>query len=143
MKLTIEQKLLRHRIIMTNGCWISATNKTRYGKVWDGFKNISAHVAAASIWLKDYNPRLPTLHNCDNNRCFNPEHLFQGSLSTNMKDCVAKGRHRSGLKGRFKSRTHCIHGHEYTLENTYMYKGARLCKTCRNANSLISHAINR
>ena len=29
------------------------------------------------------------------------------------------------------SKTHCIHGHEYTEENTYTYKGTRSCKVCR------------
>ena len=27
-------------------------------------------------------------------------------------------------------RTHCPHGHEYTPENTYTYRGSRSCKAC-------------
>ncbi len=32
-------------------------------------------------------------------------------------------------------RTHCIHGHEYTPENTYMNAGKKNCRTCRTAAS--------
>ena len=32
-------------------------------------------------------------------------------------------------------KTHCIHGHEYTIENTYIYpEGKRDCKICRHRN---------
>lgn len=32
------------------------------------------------------------LHRCDNPRCVNPFHLFEGDRSANMQDCAAKGR---------------------------------------------------
>jgi hypothetical protein len=29
------------------------------------------------------------------------------------------------------ARTHCLHGHEYTVENTYVSaKGSRVCRSC-------------
>ena len=34
-------------------------------------------------------------HRCDNPKCVNPNHLFAGSQSENIRDCVAKERHRS------------------------------------------------
>jgi hypothetical protein len=34
------------------------------------------------------------LHSCDNPKCCNPDHLKAGTMSQNMKDCVARGRHK-------------------------------------------------
>lgn len=33
-------------------------------------------------------------------------------------------------------KTHCIHGHEYTEENTIRTKQGRVCRTCQNARML-------
>ncbi len=33
-------------------------------------------------------------------------------------------------KKRVTERTHCPYGHEYTLENTYIYQGRRQCREC-------------
>jgi hypothetical protein len=33
-----------------------------------------------------------SLHRCDNRPCFNPRHLFKGTQSDNVNDCVLKGR---------------------------------------------------
>lgn len=36
--------------------------------------------------------QLQILHRCDNPPCFDPEHLFSGTISDNMRDMMAKGR---------------------------------------------------
>lgn len=51
--------------------------------------------------------------------------LAYGTHAENMRDMVEHG--RSG-----RSKTHCPHGHEYTIENTYIdHRGARNCRICR------------
>lgn len=40
-------------------------------------------------------------------------------------------------------KTHCVHGHEYTIENTHVsLKGVRSCRKCRSSYSHISHKKN-
>src|SRR5208283_3948199 len=128
----LEKRLLEKREIKDMGyttpCWIFTGHITNsgYGYIRDGNSIIMPHVAAARLWLKNYNNKIQTLHRCDIRVCFNPEHLFQGSQRTNMLDSLHKGRHFMA------SKTHCKRGHEFTEENTMNNKkGARLCRECR------------
>ena len=66
-------------------------------------------------------------HTCDNKRCVDPEHLFEGSNSDNQRDAVDKGRNPQAKK------THCPQGHEYSPGNTYRRPSRpseRQCRTC-------------
>lgn len=65
-----------------------------------------------------------------------PEGYGQFALTHDEQEPVT---HReNSLRGvspaaRFAKATHCIHGHEFTPENTYLRKdgpGLRMCKTC-------------
>lgn len=88
-----------------NGCWIWTASKTRdgYGHFWTGeyinkYDSRSGPVMdLAHRWIfKEYNILLNgnyVLHKCDVTSCVNPEHLFQGTQRTNIKDCVGKKRH--------------------------------------------------
>lgn len=69
------------------------------------------------------------LHKCDIKCCVNPLHLFVGSHRDNVFDAIRKGRYLDNGKEN-SSKTHCLRGHEFTEENTYLYRGRRYCKAC-------------
>lgn len=65
-------------------------------------------------------------HACDVRNCYEITHLFLGTNRDNIRDMIMKGR------GKGQKKTHCIRGHEYTPENTYVNpRGWRSCRACR------------
>ena len=57
----------------------------------------------------------------------NLTNLAWGSKVENAQDQIRHGTHT-----KFKVRTHCPHGHEYSTENTYRTReGSPVCRTCR------------
>jgi hypothetical protein len=69
--------------------------------------------------MVDGRPRvdnLQALHSCDNRVCVNPKHLRWGTHRDNMNDVIERGRSHNVRK------THCVHGHQFTPENTRRVK---------------------
>jgi hypothetical protein len=80
--------------------WSGATNSTGYGTVaWHG-RCYTTHRIAAWLTGMVESPSRPAhsrdkghvLHKCDNRRCCNPDHLFLGSFTDNMRDAYNKKR---------------------------------------------------
>lgn len=78
----------------TDKCWIwtGTKHKLGYGQFCVGKKTWKTHRLS---WLLN-NGFLPetmdVLHTCDNPPCVNPEHLWIGTHSENMRDMIGKGR---------------------------------------------------
>ena len=75
-------------IIWTGHKWAQG----RYGLDRINGRNTGAHRAA---WIRA-NGEIPegllVCHKCDNGLCVNVEHLFLGTPSDNIQDCIRKGR---------------------------------------------------
>lgn len=80
------------------GCWnwIAAKHSTKkYGIV--SFAGLGSQLAHRVAWMiyKDKDPKdLFVCHKCDNGLCVNPDHLFLGTATDNMRDMENKGRSR-------------------------------------------------
>lgn len=80
-----------------NECWLwmGACRPTGYGLFRWNQRHDGAHRASWEMANSRPVPNgLYVLHHCDNPRCVNPEHLFIGSHTDNMRDMLAKGRGR-------------------------------------------------
>lgn len=66
-------------------------------------------------------------HLCRNTCCCNPDHLEPVTSGENTR----RGFSPSGLNAR---KNRCVHGHDFTEENTYVPPdGRRICRTCLRA----------
>lgn len=79
-----------------SGCWLwTAANtgeKQAYGTIRMGKKNQLAHRLSYELHCGEIPDGMQVLHRCDNSFCVNPEHLFLGTTTDNMRDMQEKGR---------------------------------------------------
>lgn len=73
-------------------CWIFQGGKSPYGVIPKPGGYVYAHRAAYILAYGEIPAGLYVCHKCDTPRCVNPDHLFLGTCSENLKDMHAKGR---------------------------------------------------
>jgi len=92
-----------------NECWVWTGNSLKDGYGMFSLKN-SGFLAHRVSWTiangKIADPSLFVLHECDNPKCVNPDHLFLGTHQDNMDDMIAKGRKRVATGDASGARTH-------------------------------------
>lgn len=77
--------------------WTGFINKDGYGEIKFHGKTRILHRVIAHIWSDfDLYSDFQMLHKCDNRKCFNPEHLFEGMPRDNMDDKCNKNRQARG-----------------------------------------------
>ena len=72
-------------------------------------------------------PRLTIDHLCNNRACVNQAHLADVSMRDNVL------RSATALTAINARKTHCLHGHEFTADNTYLPHrwSRRCCRACK------------
>jgi hypothetical protein len=95
------------------GCWLwtgrtGRTDMDGYGRLWvskHGYRGLwtsryggptKAHRVSFVLYKRMLAPGEYVLHRCDNRACVNPDHLYAGDHSQNMRDMLARGRSLRG-----------------------------------------------
>lgn len=117
------------KVNKTDNCWewIGAKTSSGYGNfLWNG-KNVTAHRKSYEILVGNVPEELDLDHLCRNRSCVNPSHLEPVTRRENL----LRG---ETIPAKHAKKTHCPKGHEYTEDNTYIYKktNSRHCIKCRD-----------
>lgn len=84
------------------GCWewTAGCHEFGYGLAELNIGGVVLRNAHRVSWYYSYGtiPAHYVLHTCDNPKCVNPDHLFEGTHLENMQDMVEKGRGHLGSK---------------------------------------------
>lgn len=135
---SLPERFLRHVERMPwSGCWIwmgSAHKSTNqyYGSFKlptgkSGGKGCEAHRASYEIFHGPIPHGMWVDHTCRVGLCVNPDHL---RVVTQQVSCRENNDSAASLHAR---QTHCVHGHEFSTENTAHWGGIRNCLTCSRA----------
>lgn len=109
-----------------SGCieWTAAIDRHGYGQCHLPIsmeKRLAHRVAFAIAHGRE--PVMQLDHVCRNRRCVNVRHLREVTPKQNMAN------------GARALATECKHGHPYSTENTYLWRGKRHCRACNKANA--------
>ena len=75
--------------------WVSVAVQG-YGHIRRRGKWVKAHRVAYELYKGEIPEGMSVCHKCDNTLCVNPDHLFLGTHTDNMRDKVHKGRAYTG-----------------------------------------------
>ena len=121
------------KVERTDTCWLwtGALNSKGYGSMSYNGKGTNAHRLSYILHKGEIPDGLIICHTCDTPKCVNPDHLWAGTPSENMKDMFAKDRQGSTSR----QKTHCRRGHEFTPENIVLKTDSdgttqRNCREC-------------
>ncbi len=127
----IESKIER---ITESGCWIwqASCDRHGYGRMTVNKRPYLAHRVAYELAIGQIPHGMDIDHLCRVRCCVNPAHLEPVTRLENTR------------RGQNGNKTHCLHGHEYTEDNTYIrqplmttrsWRPVRVCRACSSINA--------
>lgn len=100
------EQFLKFTVKAKSGCllWIGTIVPQGYGGVWSGGKSWLTHRLSWILHGREIPDGLSVLHHCDVRPCVNPDHLYVGTQTDNMRDVRERNRYARGDK--HGSKTH-------------------------------------
>lgn len=141
-----EHRFFKKIKVIKNDCWLwcgEIPPLNGYGVFYINKKQYKAHRISYHYFFGIKDLRKVIDHECMNKACVNPFHLREVTVRVNTQEnskCIT-------ILNRLK--THCVNGHEFTIENTYIqntgvYGGKwRGCKICAKATKKRWHEKNK
>ena len=113
-----------------NDCWEWPFHRKKgvhsYGQFGHEKRTYMAHRVAYEMAHGEIPPGFEIDHLCRNPGCVNPNHLQAVPKKIN----IVRGVGPTAVNAR---KQFCVHGHEFTPENTYIRSGGnRACRACTN-----------
>lgn len=131
MSKNITQRLLTN-IVFTDTCWLwvgAQTGHGEYGSIVIDGKDRRVHRVVYTLIRGTIPNGLDLDHLCRVRKCCNPDHLEPVTKGENVLRGI-------GLAAQNRAKTHCLHGHQFTPGNTYIYlrhgRVTRNCRTCQS-----------
>lgn len=92
----IKIRLKANVAVSEAGCWnrTTSSDKGGYTKIWHLGASRWAHRVSWTVFRGEIPSGIDVLHRCDNPKCINPDHLFLGTHTDNMRDMLAKNRRK-------------------------------------------------
>lgn len=117
--------------------WLGGSRGVGYGAFRVGRVVVDAHRLAFVLGGGELGPGQLVCHRCDVRLCCNPEHLFAGSPTDNVRDMIAKGRQSSSAdrrKGALELRARrAIHGQKLSAEQAAEIRAAHAAGESRTS----------
>lgn len=125
--LSLRERHARH-YTQSDGCWPwHGSLSEGYGRIKEvgsdrNSRSLYAHRVAYELHVGPIPPGMVVDLVCLTRNCVNPAHMEVVTRAENTRRENAR-------------RTHCIHGHEFTPQNTYVRKDGqgRVCRTCQRS----------
>jgi hypothetical protein len=106
--------------------WTGARSGAGYGHRRVGGHYVDTHRFAYELLIGPIPAGLELDHLCRIRLCVNINHLEPVTRQVNIQ----RGISANGIK------THCLWGHPFDADNTYWYKGRRICRACNRKHHL-------
>lgn len=125
-----------------SGCWLwtAGLHGGRYGNFYFRGRHVQAHRWSYEYHVGPIPEGLELDHKCCIKICVNPDHLRPVTARENvlLGDSIA---------ARNAGKTSCVHGHEFTPENTLYQmrygRAFRRCRICERARMIKKNALER